>query len=130
MKKLLLLIFVLPFGLMAADKPADKLIEFFNMEKKHKQDWLDYKKSNYQAKIDMIKKHKADIFDMKMSHIRKMATGEKMDQVLNNKLHDMVKMHEKHNEDWKKLHDSQCKKGDEIGDQHNKELADFKKSIE
>jgi hypothetical protein len=130
MKKLLmLLIAAIPMGLLAVEKPAEKIAQFLDMEKKHKKDWHEYKKEMFRAKMEMVHKHKEQMFDMKKKHIIDLAKGTKSDALLNEKLKDMVALHEQENAEWKAFHENECKKGSHIGARHDKELADFKKSL-
>lgn len=129
MKKLLLLA-CLPYTIFAMDKrkASDQLIKFITMEQGHKQDWLDHKKMQYDAKIDMLEKHLNQMFDLKKKYIDELATGKDIQAFFGEKLKTLVKMHEEQAGEWKELCESMHNKGQDIVQAHKKELEVFKKS--
>jgi len=99
------------------------------MEHRHKQDWLDNKKANFNAKMAMIKKHKEQWFGLNEKFIHQMGQGVAVETVLAQKLSNMIKLHEAQNKEWAAMCEANHKKSSEIAKKHEAELEAFKKGL-
>jgi len=131
MKKILLILACMPLAMFGMDKEksAQNTLKFLAMEQQHKEDWLNYKKDKYDAKIDMIKKHKNQMFDLKKKGIEELSKGMDMQSYLTEGLKAWVKLHEEQNKEWKELCETWHKKGSDVAASHKKELDSFKESL-
>lgn len=131
MKKILIICACIPSAAFCAfkGKEFEHIEKFMNMEHKHKFEWLDNKKAEFDAEIDLAKKHKNEWFDLKKKQMEKFAKGGDASMNMGQELNDMIKMHEAQNNAWKEMCETNYKKDQEIARSHKAELDDFKKSI-
>lgn len=128
MKKLLLLLAFVPSAIFGANKAAEEVIKFMQMEQAHKKAWIDYKKANFGAKMDLVLKHKDQWFELEEKFIKKLGEGDHAKTVLGDQLSAMVQLHEKQNKEWADMCMSNMKKATEIAKKESAEINAFKKT--
>lgn len=117
-------------GSLNAQSSADQLIAFKKMEKGHKKDWLNYAKSNFDEKIDLMNKHHGEWVDFGIAEITKFkntadVSAQNKEDLFKDKLKKAITLHKKQLNDWKEACDKQTQKGKEIRERHSQELNAF-----
>lgn len=110
-------------------KSAENFKQFLEIERKHKQDWIDHKKAKAEAKSMLCKKHKDEWFDFTKKYIDRLAQGEQLDNYLVDKLNNVIKLHEEQSRELRELFEADYKKVLAIAEKHKKELEAFKKTL-
>lgn len=110
-------------------KVSENFKQYLEMERKHKQDWIDQKKAKCDAKIALHKKHNNEWVDFSKKYIDRLEKGEQAENFLIDKLNNVIKLHEEQSRERAELHEINHKKCLEIQEKHKKELEAFKKTL-
>lgn len=129
MKKLLLLLALVPGVVFAEQMVADNLIKFMDMEKGHKTDWIKYKKEKGAKLMDLKIEHMNQWIDVKETFIKELGKGMPVKEALRNKLRAAIKLHATQNKEWAKMCKANYDKEGEIAKKHEAELHDFMKGL-
>ena len=129
MKKLFILTLTMVTFLVQAqtDNSAENLINFIDIIKNHKNDWLSYVEDFHKAKFDLIKDEHNKIFDMKKAEIQKFKTGD-VSALYEDSLNEMIKFHKNSMQEWKNLYDQYREKARGIYERHVGEISKFEQS--
>lgn len=111
-------------------KSSESFAQFLAMEQKHKQAWIDLKKAKIDAKIALKKKHVDEWVAVGKKYIELLAKGgTDVERYFGDKLHEVIKLHEKQKDEMKAHCDADRKKADDLFMKHKTELDNFKKAV-
>jgi hypothetical protein len=106
-----------------------QIIKFKEMEKGHKDRWLDFAKKVHDDKFNLLKKHHDQWTDLHVRHLKMLKNNIITKDVLEGKLQDMISLHENQIGDWKQWHDNMNKNAMNTAHKNSQELEKFKAGL-
>jgi len=132
MKKLLLLIALIPSAILGVPKTVDFANQIANLTKmagNHKKAWLEHERTCINGKLDLEEKHMKEWVEFKSKYINEMGKGTPVAKILPDKLHNMIKLHQAQNEEWAKMCKKHTEDAGKIAEKQKTEFQDFVKKV-